>query len=239
MIIRKKGDTFLFRMARRKFLRYTRAEQSNEQIIQHYMRLLPPADLYQHRERFPQLDSSHLFGNERPFELEIGCGSAEPLCALATAHPETNYAGIDISGPSLHKAAEIAASQQLENIVFLHADFHQLTPLFVAQAIRTVYLHFPDPHARPGHQKRRIFRQSFLDLMAYTLQPEGVLSVMTDHEELFFAMLVLLEGDLRFAKSHKERYLQGFEQEAKSHFQRTWERHGETIFRFEAYLLPT
>ncbi|HTK08353.1 MAG TPA: tRNA (guanosine(46)-N7)-methyltransferase TrmB [Ktedonobacteraceae bacterium] len=225
-------------MGRRKFLRYTRAKHINEQIIQHYVRSFPPADLYLHRERFPQLDASHLFGNMQPLELEIGCGSAEPLCSLAKSHPATNYAGIDISGPSLQKAAEIAASQHLENIIFLHADFHQLAPLFVPQAMRAVYLHFPDPHARPGHQKRRIFRPGFLDLMAYTLQPQGLLSVMTDHEGLFLDMLALLEHDARFARLHTARDLRGFEHEAKSHFQRTWERHGETIFRFEAYLLP-
>jgi tRNA (guanine-N7-)-methyltransferase len=162
-------------MTRRKFLRYTRAGHFNTQNIEQYIRFFHPAELYQHLERFPILDSANLFGNCQPLELEIGCGSAEPLSALAEAHPETNYLGIDISGPSIQKAAEIAARQQLQNILFLNADFHQLTPLLAADSLRAVYLHFPDPHAKPGYKKRRIFSQSFLEIMASVLQPEGLL----------------------------------------------------------------
>ncbi len=224
-------------MTRRKFLRYTRAEQLNEQIIQRYIRFLPPADLYHHPERFPRLDSPNLFGNTRPLEMEIGCGSGEPLCALAKSHPEINYLGIDISGPAIQKAAEIAAIQNLNNILFLNADFHLLSPLFVAHTIHTLYLHFPDPHAHSGYKKRRIFSPYFLDTAANILETGGILSVMTDHWELFLLMLTLLEADTRFAKLHKERYLSGFENEVKSHFQRIWEQHGEKVFRFVAYLL--
>src|SRR5450631_4165405 len=172
-------------MTRRKFLRYTRAEYLNTQKIEQYIRFFHPADLHHHLERFPMLDSVHLFNNTQPLELEIGCGSAEPLCALAETHPQTNYLGIDISGPSIQKAAEHAAMQQLQNILFLNADFHQLTPLLVEHSLQAVYLHFPYPHAKPEYKKRRIFSPSFLEIMSDTLEPKGLLSVMTDHQEVF------------------------------------------------------
>jgi len=225
-------------MVRRKFLRYTRAEHLDEEGIQRYIRFLPPDELYHHLERFPRLDAISLFGNECPLEMEIGCGSAEPLCALARAHPERAYVGIDISGPSIHKAAENAAKLNLENILFLNADMHLLYPLLAPQAVQAVYLHFPDPHAKYGYKKRRIFGKHFLDAMAYTLPVGGILSVMTDHQELFLDMLTVLEADARFAKAHPERYLLNFEDGVKSHFQRIWEQHGERVFRFVAYLLP-
>ena len=222
-------------MARRTFLRYTRAEQLSEEERARYIRFFPPAELYHHRERFPQLTSTNLFGNIHPLEVEIGCGSAEPLCSLAQAHPHINYLGIDISGPSIHKAAELAAKRQLHNILFIHADFQQLTPLLVPQSLRAVYLHFPDPHTKSGYKKRRIFTQAFLETLSQTLETKGLLSVMTDHQERFMDMLLLLETDPRFVKMHQERYLLGFEHEVKSHFQRIWEHHGETVYRFVAH----
>src|SRR6266700_2288392 len=162
-------------MVRRKFLRYTRAEHLNEEGIQRYIRFLPPDELYHHLERFPRLDAVSLFGDERPLEMEIGCGSAEPLCALARAHPERVYVGIDISGPSIHKAAENAAMLNLENILFLNADVHLLYPLLTPQAVQAVYLHFPDPHTKSGYKKRRVFGDHSLDAMAYTLKSEGIM----------------------------------------------------------------
>ena len=56
---------------------------------------------------------------------------------------------------------------------------------------------------------------------------------MTDHHEFFMEMLALIEQDGRFAKTHAERYLIGFETEAKSQFQRIWERHGLPTLRVE------
>jgi len=56
---------------------------------------------------------------------------------------------------------------------------------------------------------------------------------MTDHHEFFMEMLALIEQDARFAKTHAESYLIGFETEAKSQFQRIWERHGLPALRVE------
>jgi hypothetical protein len=46
-------------------------------------------------------------------------------------------------------------------------------------------------------------------------------------------MLELADGDGRFATTHPERYLTGFEPEVKSRFQRIWEGHGLPTLRFE------
>ena len=37
---------------------------------------------------------------EQPFVLELGCGKGGFLSQLASAHPENNYLGIDITDPS-------------------------------------------------------------------------------------------------------------------------------------------
>ncbi|MBO0795136.1 MAG: methyltransferase domain-containing protein, partial [Ktedonobacteraceae bacterium] len=202
-------------------------------IVASYLRVLPPQQLHQDWRVFPRISSGSLFGNDAPLELEIGCGSAEQLCHLALQSPHTNFVGVDIARKSLEKGVEIAFSHRLRNIQFLYADFQQLYPLLVPRTLQTVYLHFPDPHLKPGHRKRRIFSPAFLDAIHSALIPGGRLSVMTDIESFLLDMLRLIETDSRFTRTHPERYLSGFTSGVRSHFQRVWEQHGETVYRFE------
>jgi tRNA (guanine-N7-)-methyltransferase len=198
-----------------------------------YLLRLANKQLYYAPETLPCLRSTALFGNARPLRLEIGCGTGEYLCALARRAPDVNFAGVELHAKSLHKAVEIADGLELENIRFIHANMLLLYPLLAPRSLEAVYLHFPDPNAEPRYHKRRVFTARFLDVMAHALVPGGLLSVMTDHSESFCRMLELADGDGRFATTHPERYLTGFEPEVKSRFQRIWEGYGLPTLRFE------
>ena len=56
---------------------------------------------------------------------------------------------------------------------------------------------------------------------------------MTDHHAFFQETLALLEQDGRFARTHAERYLVGFDPPAQSYFQQLWESHGLPTLRIE------
>ena len=218
---------------RRTFLRHTKAQELDEQAIASYLLSYLPATLYHNWQMLPGITSHDLFNNAASLELEIGCGSAEFLCSLAEKAPATNFVGIDISARSLRKAVETAFELGLQNIRFINADFHLMYHLLRADSLSAVYLHFPDPHLKARCQKRRLFNETFLNALSTALVNDGLLSVMTDVEVFFKAMLQLIEQDTRFRKVHPQRYLVGFEPAVKSHFQRLWELHGESVFRFE------
>ena len=220
-------------MSRRTFLRHLHTQPLDDALLERYLLDYHPRDLYEHPEQFPRLCSQALFGNYAPLELEVGCGSAEFLCALAAKEPAVNFVGVDLARRPLEKGAEIAASMKLENLRLLNGNFTQMYPLLEPLSLRRVYVHFPDPNTRPKFRRRRIITPAFLEAMHTALVPGGTLSVMTDHEAFFLEMLALLEADCRFEKTHAERYLVGFEPEVKSRFQRTWERHGLPILRCE------
>jgi tRNA (guanine-N7-)-methyltransferase len=220
-------------MSRRTFLRRIHTQPLDEALLKRYLLGLHPRSLYEHPEQFPRLCSPDLFGNTAPLELEVGCGSAEFLCALAAKEPAVNFVGIDIARRPLEKAVEIAASLALDNIRFLNGNVAQMYPLLKPLSLRRVYVHFPDPNTRPKFRRRRIITPAFLEAMHRALLPGGTLSVMTDHEGFFLEMLVILEADCRFEKTHPERYLVGFEPAVKSRFQRIWEGHGLPILRCE------
>ena len=220
-------------MTRKSFLmRYVRNEPPDEQTLQKYLRFWRSKDLYENRQAFPSLDSPHLFGNDQPLHLEIGCSTGEYLCALAAKNPGINFLGVEINLKALYVAIGQAADLQLENIRFIKAPFQQLFPLLVPQSLGAVYLHFPDPSLRPKQRKRQLLGPPLLDALHAALILGGVWSIVTDNEELFMGTILrLVEGDGRFKKAHVERYLTGFEPAAKSRYQQYWEKLGATVYR--------
>ena len=220
-------------MTRKSFLiRHVKSEPPDERTLAKYLRYWRSKDLYQTPEAFPRLDSSHLFGNDHPLHLEIGCSTGEYLCALAAKDPATNFLGVEINLKSLYVAVGHAADLSLDNILFIKAPFQHTYSLLVPESLQAVYLHFPDPSLRPKQRKRQLFNTALLDALHPALMPGGVWSIVTDNEELFQGtILSLVEKDDRFKKVHAERYLLGFEPEAKSRYQLYWEKHGATIYR--------
>ena len=220
-------------MPRRLLSRQIRPRPLDDQEIKQYLRVYDGKSLYHHPEIFPRLCSPQLFDNNAPLELEVGCGTAEFLCSLASKEPEINFVGVDIARRPLYKAIAIASSSQLPNVRFLHANFAQMYPLLEPCSLRQVYVHFPDPNMHPKFHRRKLVTPAFLDAIHLALVSEGALSLMTDHSALFQELLAVVEADSRFQKNHSERYLMGFEPEIKSRFQRIWERHGLPILRLE------
>jgi tRNA (guanine-N7-)-methyltransferase len=220
-------------MPRRLLSRQIRQRPLDAIEIEYYLRTYDAWGLYHHPETFPRLCSPQLFENSAPLELEVGCGTAEFLCSLATRAPEVNFVGVDVALRPLHKAVAMASSLQLTNVRFLRADFARMYPLLEPGSLRQVYVHFPDPNTRRKFHRRKLVTPAFLEAIHLALVAGGGLSLMTDHPVLFQELLAVVEADSRFEKTHAERYLIGFEPEVKSRFQRIWERHGLPILRLE------
>ena len=210
-----------------------KAAAPDEQVLERYLVTLSNSELWHHPERIAKASSATLFGNSHPMELEVGCGTAEFLCALARRDPGTNFVGVDVHKKSLQNAAALASSFALDNVVFVSADFKLLYPLLARESLRRVYLHFPDPNVRRKFRSRRIFSERFVDAIHHALVPHGTLSVMTDHRDYFFEMLELVERDARWSKTHADCYVVGFDAAIQSRFQRMWEGHGLATLRFE------
>ena len=213
-------------MVRKALTRSVKAIPPTPEQAAKYMLFWTKGDLYFHPDQFPKMSSQTLFGNERPLELEVGCGTAEFLCSLAGLQPEVNFLGVEVWTKVVHNAVRTAAAQGLDNIKFIRAPFEFTYHLLVPDSLRKVYLHYPNPHMRSRGQ-HKIFNPAFLHAIHGALESDGRLHVVTDHRELFLEeMLPLVEEDERWEKTHEERYLVGYDPPVKSRYQLMWEKHG-------------
>ena len=220
-------------MVRKALTRSVKAIPPRPEEAEKYLLFWTKGDLYFHPERFPKISSPTLFGNKQPLELEIGCSTAEFLCALAALQPDVNFVGVEVWTKVAHNAVRRAASQGLENIKFIRAPFEFTYPQLAPESLRKVYFHYPNPHLRSRGQ-HKLFNPAFLDAIYEALEPDGRLHVVTDHRELFFEeMLPLVEEDKRWQKTHEDTYLVGYEPPVKSRYQLMWEKHGVQPLRFE------
>ena len=136
-----------------------------------------------------------LFGRAAPRTLEIGFGNGEHLAALATAHPERDYFGIEVHRPGVGHLLLLAATNNLTNVRASSHDAVEVLREQIAEgSLDEVLVLFPDPWHKKRHHKRRLIQPPFVELIASRLRPGGVLRLATDWDEYAQQMLEVLSA---------------------------------------------
>src|SRR5262245_14083257 len=134
-----------------------------------------------------------LFGRKAPCTLEIGFGNGEHLAALATAHPERDYLGIEVHRPGVGHLLLLATNNNLTNVrASSHDAVEVLREQIAPGVLDEVLVLFPDPWHKKRHHKRRLIQPPFVELVASRMRPGGVLRLATDWEEYAQQMLEVL-----------------------------------------------
>ena len=140
-----------------------------------------------------------LFGRLAPLWMEVGFGNGEFLLALAASRPDVNVAGIEISSPSLRKAARRVARADLDNVLLLHGNAPGvLWALCKPESVARLYVNFPDPWPKAAHHHRRLINDRFLHLLATRMPTGAHLDVATDHEAYAAWIGERLDNSLHF-----------------------------------------
>ena len=127
------------------------------------------------------LDLDAVFGRRAPRTLEIGFGNGDNLAALAAAHPERDFLGIEVHRPGVGRLLLHAHQAGLTNLrVIAHDAVEVLRESIPPDALDQVLVLFPDPWHKKRHHKRRLVQPPFVALLASRLRPGGVLSLATD-----------------------------------------------------------
>jgi len=137
-----------------------------------------------------------LFEDDRPIELEIGCGKGAFLVTAAEMYPGVNFVGIEIAGAFARAAAERMARRSLSNVRVLIGDAGELVrDRLPSESLAALHVFFPDPWPKKRHHKRRLFSEPFLVAALRVLEPGGRLCVATDHREYYQLMRSLVDAN--------------------------------------------
>lgn len=141
------------------------------------------------------LDFNTLFGREAPTIIEIGFGMGNSLAAMAEAHPENNYIGIEVHRPGVGALLKLVAEKGLTNVrVFNEDAIEVLNRQISKNSLSAVYLFFPDPWHKTKHKKRRILQAEFAEKIAQYLKPGGQFHMATDWEDYALHMMAVMSA---------------------------------------------
>ena len=133
-----------------------------------------------------QLDWPKFFGNDRPVEIDVGCGRGLFMFRASGEQPQRNFLGIEIDYKEGRRGARRLQKQQRTNARVLGGDVNvPFTRMIAHHSVDAIHVYFPDPWWKARHRRRRVFNDQFVDLCANLLKAGGELHSWTDVEEYF------------------------------------------------------
>jgi len=130
------------------------------------------------------IDSAAIFGRSAPLILEIGCGMGETTVAIAAAHPQNNYIGIEVHTPEVGSLLKQTAALELTNLrVIQHDAVAVVSDMLMPESLDGLHIFFPDPWPKKRQQKRRLIQAPFIALAASRLKAGAYLHAATDWAE--------------------------------------------------------
>jgi len=141
------------------------------------------------------VDLAALFGRAAPCTLEIGFGNGDNLIALASAHAQRNYLGIEVHRAGVGRVLLSARERGLSNLkVLCHDAVEVFGQQLAGECLDEVLILFPDPWPKKRHHKRRLIQGPFASLVASRLRQGGRLRLATDWQPYAQEMLAVLQG---------------------------------------------
>ena len=131
-------------------------------------------------------DPAGLFTDNRPIELEIGCGKGGFLLRRARECPDRGFVGIEWAGKFFKFAADRMARWGITNVRIMRTDArHLFVHQMAAGCLTALHVYHPDPWPTKRHHKRRLFTDAFVDRAVAALRSGARWAVQTDHAEYF------------------------------------------------------
>lgn len=148
------------------------------------------------------LDLDTAFGRTAPKILEIGFGMGDSTAAIAAAHPQNDYLGIEVHGPGVGSLLNQIEALSLSNLRVIQHDAVEVLKHMIAPAsLDGVHIFFPDPWHKKKHHKRRLIQPEFVALLTEKLKPGGYLHAATDWQEYAEHILTVLAAEPKLANS--------------------------------------
>ena len=155
-----------------------------------------------YRDEFPRyalayqarpIDPVACFGRRAPLILEIGFGMGETTAAIAAAHPELDFLGVEVFTAGIGSLAMRLARLNLANVRIVEHDAVEVVRDMLGPAsLAGAHIFFPDPWPKARHHKRRLIAAGFVAALTGRLQPGGFIHCATDWENYAEQMMQVL-----------------------------------------------
>jgi tRNA (guanine-N7-)-methyltransferase len=178
------------------------------------------------------LELDKVFGRSAPRCLEIGFGAGEVIGALAKAHPENDYLGIEVHRSGVGRLLLHAQESKLSNLrIVCHDAVEVLANAVPDRSFDAILIFFPDPWHKKRHHKRRLIDAAFAGTLADKLRPGGTLRLATDWEEYAEQMRTLCNACTALSSQSAEGgYVQRPDFRPPTRFERRGERLGHGVW---------
>ena len=167
------GQEFRLRSFRLRGDRMTKAQA--EALSEHWNRFeIPLQGVINPRELFPSL-------NPKEVVFEIGSGMGEATSQIAANNPETGYVAVEVHKPGIGALIIRAENLGVRNLKIINEDVYEvLTKHIENSSIDAFHIFFPDPWPKRSQHKRRLLKQSFIEILAKKLKSGGRINIATD-----------------------------------------------------------
>ena len=133
------------------------------------------------------------FGNDKPIELEVGCGKCTFIAEKALRNPDVNFIAVDIKNDmlgvgrrSIERLFGEKTGRSPANIAITRYNVDLIDRIIAPEDhIRNLYINFCNPWPRLKHNKRRLTYPLKLALYKNFLAPGAVIYFKTDDDGLF------------------------------------------------------
>ncbi len=133
-----------------------------------------------------RVDSTSLFGNSAPLEIEVGSGKGLFLTNVATAQPHKNFLGIEIATKFAEHIAARLAKADLVNARVVSGNAEPIfAKLIEPNSLEAVHVYFPDPWWKARHRKRRVVNETSIVNYSRAIRSGGRLHFWTDVLDYF------------------------------------------------------
>jgi tRNA (guanine-N7-)-methyltransferase len=181
-----------------------------------YFRLLTREEIFPH--------------HQGPLEIDLGCGEGSFLLAMAKAHPERCFLGVERLKGRVAKVAKKIQQAGIQNCRILRLESaYTVAWLLPSASVSRLHLLCPDPWPKKKHHRRRlILDPEFNEGLERILEPQGHFLLKTDDADYYEAGTTHCDALPWLAR-------QDWPEEAfyypQTDFERIWLRSGRSIHR--------
>lgn len=140
-----------------------------------------------------EIDFDKEFNRKAPLVVEIGFGMGKSFLQMAQENPHQNFLGIEVHPPGVGACLLGIEENALTNVRIIHFDaFEVLSKCIKDNGIDILQIFFPDPWPKARHHKRRLVKDSFIDLVRNKIAHGGQIRMATDWENYAEQMLEVM-----------------------------------------------